>query len=65
MVGWYTNDDELESILKEAVIDWLRYYPSIFPEELRKTVHNLSQNTSVRVEIRSEHLPSTSPKHYL
>jgi hypothetical protein len=37
--------DELERICKEAVMAWMKYYPSIYLEELKKSVENLNQDS--------------------
>jgi hypothetical protein len=56
--GWVI--DELETMWKEAAVVLLRCYPSVFLEELRKTMHNLSWDGRCPAEIRTQNLPNTN-----
>jgi hypothetical protein len=49
-------NDELEGIWKEAVMYYSRKYPDIYPEGLRITGEDLSQDS----QCQTEHLPTTS-----
>jgi hypothetical protein len=52
--------EELEKVLKEAVMAWSRYNPSILLEGLGKTITVLSHDTDVPAENRTEDLTNTN-----
>jgi hypothetical protein len=43
--GKMTVKEELEKIWKEAIMAYVRYYHSIYLQELRITIKNLSQDS--------------------
>jgi len=47
-------NDELEIMCKEATEVWLRYYPSICLEKLRKITHLLIQTRLIPLECGME-----------
>jgi hypothetical protein len=46
-------NNEVGSIWKETVLDYLRYYPIFFLEKFRDNKKNLSQDSAVPSEIRT------------
>jgi hypothetical protein len=54
MVRWLTND-KLEGIWKEAVVNWLKYYPGMIVEN-----NETCQEGGVSHEIRTEYLQSVA-----
>jgi hypothetical protein len=53
-----------ERISNEAVVAWLKNYPEIFPEGLRKTAENLNRMGGASVEVQTEDITNTSPVSY-
>jgi hypothetical protein len=55
------DEIERESIWKEAIVAWLRYYPRIYLERLKKASVRIRL---VLAKIRSEHLPNRDLERY-
>jgi hypothetical protein len=53
-------NDELKRIWKEAVVAYLRYYPGICPEGLKKTRKTSVKRAGVSADIRKEPLTNKS-----
>jgi hypothetical protein len=58
------NDDELERILMEAVMAWLRHYPHYSPGETKKPWKTWVMVVGVPAEIWTQHLLNTNLEHY-
>jgi hypothetical protein len=54
----------LETIWKEAVVNYERYYPDISLERLRETTKNISLDIGITGEIRTEEVLNRSLQRY-
>jgi hypothetical protein len=58
-------DNELENILKKAVLTYSGFYPGICLERLRKTPYKITVKIArIPAEIRMEDLPNTNLKRH-